>query len=703
MQNTPVNGYRHFIRCLLAGAVLAPLLLTAGCATTQLDRSQYVRDGVQYGVTEGRFRGRWWNYYERGRSFLEGGYYEEALLDFRAALAGRSRDQLWPRTYGLHFTPEYFPNREMGVALYYQGKLGEGLERLEASNQQRYSARGAYFLGEARRMWLASEGGDSASPTLEILAPSGDMPVGATEVEIIGVARDDTYISEITVNGEALDVKVSAPEVRFTHRVRLLPGQNEVALQAVDLLGKSTTLRVSIESDVDGPAVSFDTPVVFPGVIRGVAYDPTGIAAMSIAGRPATFTDEGFGLIAFSVDLSSAPLDAPPQFVCEDVLGNVTSGRLPISTLVRSTKLSGAVFAHDAVRVARLPGGMQALMLGGEVIAVTAASEDETGVRVTITNVEDGDRYFQDEIVVALAVKSNEPIGTITLNGRPIPAVPGRTETSVTRRLRLEKGANEMLARADDVLGRFGEDRKSITRAETEIEMAKNRLSVAFLSQVSKVRGPGLEQDIETILDSLQNSEKVDERFRIVDRALLPEVLAEQELSAYLSSAENRLALKQLRPAEVLFAATVRKDEQSIEIVLNGTSAETSERIVSYVSVAGRYEELERLIDDLGVRLVQEFPRVNGLVWDWTAPEITFDINRSHGIHESMKCVVFRLEKLRHPVTGEETGKTIPRVIGEGLINSVGKELSSAEVFSLEEGQDAAALPIELGHRVVIK
>ena len=82
-------------------------VLLDGCVTQAPNRDDYTRNGLQYGVTEGRFRGRWWNYYERGRSFIEGGFSEEAERDLRAALKGRSRDQLWPRTYGLHFVPEY--------------------------------------------------------------------------------------------------------------------------------------------------------------------------------------------------------------------------------------------------------------------------------------------------------------------------------------------------------------------------------------------------------------------------------------------------------------------------------------------------------------------------------------------------------------------------------------------------------------------
>ena len=55
-------------------AVLTALFVS-GCAE---QKDQYTRDGNEYGTTSGSFRGRWWNYYERGRSFSDGRFHKEA-------------------------------------------------------------------------------------------------------------------------------------------------------------------------------------------------------------------------------------------------------------------------------------------------------------------------------------------------------------------------------------------------------------------------------------------------------------------------------------------------------------------------------------------------------------------------------------------------------------------------------------------------
>lgn len=134
-------------------AVLILGAFIAGCAANE--QSNYVREGVEYGVTQGVFRGRWWSYYERGTSFLAGKYYDEALADFEQALAGRNRDSWRARTYGLHFV-EYFPNRELGITLFHLGRLDEAEQYLNASLAEIDTERAHFYIDEIKRARIAS-------------------------------------------------------------------------------------------------------------------------------------------------------------------------------------------------------------------------------------------------------------------------------------------------------------------------------------------------------------------------------------------------------------------------------------------------------------------------------------------------------------------------------------------------------------------
>ena len=143
-------------------AILAVYVLLAGCASKE--NANYQREGVQYGTTKGVFHGRWWNYYERGSSYLSGKYYAEAMSDLRQALAGRGADTWRARTYGLHFV-EYFPNRELGVAYFEQGNLEEAERYLRDTDMPLGQLSGALGFSEQSALSRACRRWFSASPS----------------------------------------------------------------------------------------------------------------------------------------------------------------------------------------------------------------------------------------------------------------------------------------------------------------------------------------------------------------------------------------------------------------------------------------------------------------------------------------------------------------------------------------------------------
>lgn len=686
---------RKRIPVLLVATVALCCLAVPGCRSG-IDKAAYVRDGVQYGVTEGRFRGRWWNYYERGRSFLEGGFHTEAEADFRSALAGRPRDQLWPRTYGLHFLPEYFPQRELGIALFQQGQVDAAITWLETSLDQQFSARAAYFLDEARRARLQASGADTAAPVLEVIEAPTQTPVGTMAARVRGVVRDDTYVAALRINSAPVDIRVSAPEVRFERTVPLEPGRNVVEVEAEDLTGKTVIQRVPIEADLDGPAISFDRPVTLPGAITGAVFDRSGVAALHIGGRQAALQSGAEGTATFAVTLPENELEAPIEYTCEDVLGNTTGGVLTADRLVL-----GAAPRHLVLPAAAGNPALNRIQLfgaAGRVVLAVNPEDAGAGVRVDIPNVPEGQEFYRDELVVTLAVEAPEPIASIELNGQPVPSVPGRRALRVSRKVPLETGENLLVARAQSG-GAQGEAQRTVSRARSEIEMDKAKLSVAFLARESRVRNPEFTEEAGLIMEELAGKEAVVERFKVVDRELFAPMLAEQQLSEALASRQGKLALGEVIPAEMLLVARVRGDRQSIEIVLDGASTETGVRLASHVDVAGPYEQLDQLIEQLAARLTQEFPRAHGHVIDWDPPEVLSDLTGRQGLRQYFKCVVYETEPIVNKMTGEELG-TREKVICDAVVNSVEERFSSMEALTGEEGED---LRVEVGQRVVIK
>ncbi|OQB37602.1 MAG: hypothetical protein BWY09_01567 [Candidatus Hydrogenedentes bacterium ADurb.Bin179] len=678
---------------LLVIAIAAMFL--EGCTTPGNRPTLYEKDGVTYGVTKGVFRSRWWNYYERGCSYLDGGYYAEAENDFRAALQTRAKDQRWPRTYGLHFVPEYFPNRELGIALYHQQQVDESMRLLEASIEQHFSARAAFYLAEARRQWVSDGNKDTRPPEIEIRTPAGNEAVASTEVMVEGIARDDRFVSAITVGGQPVLVNVCAAEVPFEKRVVLDADQDMILVEVTDITGKKTSIEIPILSDVDGPVISFDRPCVIPGMLSGVAFDPSGIVTMHIAGKPVALAPGPEETTLFSLSLSQNDLAESPSFECVDGCGNVTRGIPPIDLLVLKPGIPDVLFASNRYSSFSLGMGLCCLVMNGENVAIAAQPVPNNGVIVEMNNILDGQQYFTDEIVVAIQVSAENPIQDVSLNGKPIPTLSGRNTLRTSRKIRLAQGINTLAAHAVDDSGQEGIDEKVVHRDTSAIEMEKNKLTVAFLGTVGNMNQPNGDADAEYILDALAATTPVSNRFTVISRSLLDPILTEQTLSEALASSRNKLALGRLIPAEVMITARTRRDQNSIEIVLEGSSTETAVRIFPPVDVAGPYGELYALIEELGVRLVQEIPRVQGQVLDWDQPEITMDLNASHGIRKSLKCLVFRMDR-------EDYGEK-PVILCEGIINNVMKRFSTAEAFPVEESQALDTVNIEPGQYVIIK
>jgi len=125
-------------------------------------------------------------------------------------------------------------------------------------------------------------------------------------------------------------------------------------------------------------------------------------------------------------------------------------------------------------------------------------------------------------------------------------------------------------------------------------------------------------------------------------------------------------------------------------------------RVLPRVDVAGPVTEIDRLVADLGLRLAQELPRAQGQVVQWNSPEITMDLRAAQGVHDNLKCLVFRTEPVVNPMTGETLGSK-PVVICEGFITGVYERFSTADALSTEDHPDVAQYTIQPGQFVVIK
>jgi hypothetical protein len=665
------------------GLILLLIVLLAGCASTP---GAYVRDGVAYGTTEGPFRGRWWSYYERGRSFLDGGFYAEAERDFATALKERDRDQRWARTYGLHFTPQYFPNREFGVARYFQADFAGAIAALDRSYAHQPSARAACYLRLARE---ALSRGDTAPPALDVSVPS-EGSVATRTVAVGIVASDPAYIAGLAAGGVPVDVGAPVPEIQRVAMVPIRSGINEIVVQATDVVGNLTEKRVLVAGDFDGPVISFDEPIAIPGDITGLLRDPSGIQSLSIGGVTADLDTDGAGTARFQVRIGRDDLKPPLRYTALDHLGNTATGQVPVASVQVAELPSGLVLASAPATV-ELRGNLRALYWGAQLVAIAQMAPANDTPEVRFLNIEEGQRYLMDEIVVDMEITAPNGIARLTLNDAPVDFLPGRTRQRVSRRLPLTaEGPAPLLAILEEPGGARHESRVTVERALTEVESISRRLSLAMLGNIWEGPNRGEAAEEVFVADELTRRLYEQRRFDLVTREQLPQVLTEQELAAAVHGRNGVSPLRDVVTAELMLVGMVRRDAETIEIILQAISPETSQ-LMGYADVAGvvgTKDDLRALVGDLALRLSQEFPRVQGRVVDLrSATTLLSDLARPDRIRSQMPCIVFRQgAPIVHPITGATLGSPT-EIIAEGRIDEVADALSVIEIDRATENE----------------
>ena len=149
------------------------------------------------------YRGMWWNYYVRGRWFAEGGYYDEAVQDFKKSVSLRSRDQRSARIYGLRFW-EFFAHRELGIVYYNQGKYEDAKKELEVSLSTADSAKAKHYLNKSNEAIIKMTKGDQKPPEIRVASHTNGEIVNTPVAKLKGVATGDSYVNGITIDRKSV-------------------------------------------------------------------------------------------------------------------------------------------------------------------------------------------------------------------------------------------------------------------------------------------------------------------------------------------------------------------------------------------------------------------------------------------------------------------------------------------------------------------
>jgi len=622
-------------------------------------------------TTTGVFRDTFWDFYERGLKYSEAGAWKAAIQDFRAARAKRDREDRRARTYGVDFI-EYFPVRELGIALYHDGQFKAAVSELEKSLAAYPTAKAAYYYNLARAALLRQAAADPRPPRVKIDAPADGLLTNVLAMEVRGSAESRNQVALVEVNGEAELIDAAAPTRTFAQVAVLAPGANVIQVRAKDLIGQETLASVKVTVDREGPAVVMDsTARTATGQIRldGTVADNVRLGTLSVNGRAVTL---GSGAEStFTVDVPGTATAF--QIEAQDAAGNVTRVRIPIPTGARSWA------PDDVVRVAwrtqlPLPGFLQRAGLTLEMEKPPAEVQ-------------------QDSVSVAGVVGSGAGMKELKINGQvqQIPAAAAGKPFAFSYGVPLVEGRNTITVVATDQAGKTETRTFTVVRKVEEVAQVGSRLAVALMPMSHKGQPtPVYAGALEAMTDALVNQK----RFKVLSRDQLDAILREQKLSStQLVDPATAIRLGKLVAAEAVISLSVNETLKSVEAYAQLISTETSTVLASkdiFDPEKAPGSARAKMVE-LAAKLKQDYPLVEGAVVTVANKRVVVGIGAPKNVRPDMKVIVYHEgQPLIDPTTKEVLDRPIES-LGEGHLKEVKEKISYCEVRELGRVEQVVA------------
>lgn len=676
---------------VLFGLSFLIMISLYGCTGPQANPA-YVKNGKAYGVVEGAFRHRWWNFYERGLSFAKGEFYAEALADLKEAIGQREDDQRGARTYGMHFV-DYFPHRELGIVYFLMGKLEDAKKELETSLAMVDSGKAKYYLNMVRKALLESSNTDTAPPTINLASVTGGEITNRLKLELKGDVEDDSYADKIAINDDPQFIELSAKKIPFSKEIKLKKGLNEIKIKTTDLLGKVTEKKVKVIGDFEGPA--FNIKNFANGqevaqsrvVLNGALADATGITTLKINEQVLAYNKEREVAFALAVNLTEGQNKI--QLAATDVAGNTTTGEL---NLVYVPKLAQQkpLLKDISLTNRRKPPILLAfsgtvVTDGGQNFLYSAAEPSTpatTAFRLKFKDLTDSQTVYYGEIYIDGNATGANDIISVTINDEPLLIVPGRT-VYFNQLMELQEGDNKITLKVMDSKGNIASKTVTVVRKAQKVHQLDSRMSLAVMPLVLKGEASKVSGIIyDNIVDAFINQN----RFHIVSRGDEYEaVLREQKLSQTdLVDRSTALRIGKLVAAEGILMGTVNETENSIEIYTRFINTETS-TVMEANDVFAQDKsiaQIQYITNGLALKFKHGFPLIEGLVIKVQGKRIYADFGSFQRIKKDMKFIVFKPgETIVHPVTGKILGSETEE-LGVATVVNVFEDMSIGELIA---------------------
>jgi tetratricopeptide (TPR) repeat protein len=678
-----------------------------GCTA---QKSAYVKDGKEYGVTSGLFRDRWWHYYERGLSFAEGGFYKEAIEDLKSAIERRRADQWRSRTYGMHIV-DYFSHRELGIIYFKIKKFHEAEHELEASLRTAESAKAKYFLNKTRRAILKDSGVDNLPPVISINQPSAETITNRFHISLIGEAEDDYFVSSLAVNDDPILLELSSKKVLVEKEVSLKRGTNEIKIQATDLTGKTAEKLLKIEVDRAGPLIIIEDQKLIGRkiILAGYITDRSGIASFSINKKqiPILYTrntvqDNASNAyrreMEFNQEIDLSEDADIIHLEVQDIAANVTKGKIKVGLGDHGTQhrnpensmnnlpLFAAAFPADE----GISPAQYAFMDSIKQIM------DNAPPIIHLKDILDVQTVYTESLFLEGSVSDTSNIKSLLINGESVLIREGK-KVFFNYLSGLREGVNKFLIETGDAFGNRSEKVITVKRVIPKIRKLGSRMTISVLPLKSKGINliPG-----DVVNDSMITAFVNQKRFQMVERERIRQVLRELKLSQTdLVDPDTASKVGRIVVADAILTGTIYETKSSIEILSRLVDMETS-NIMEAMDVFGEDKSLRgvnSLMEGLALKYKQSFPLLEGIVLKKEGKSVLIDLGSDKKIKKDMGVILYREgDEIRHPETGNVLGSE-PEELGEAKVEYVYEGFSRAQI---RKGKPAR---IEVRDKIITK
>ncbi|MEA2013700.1 MAG: hypothetical protein U9N38_00080 [Thermodesulfobacteriota bacterium] len=653
------------------------------------------KEGKWYGKIKG-FKCEWWQYYEAALSYADGSCWKEAEVYLREAIRQKKGDYWRVNTYGYHYTDYgysfkgYFPHRELGIVLFEQGKLDGALKQLEISlnlnepsdltDRKRPSdltAKAQIYLNRVRKSLIKRDKSDTLPPEITGLCCNHGSLTRNFSVVISGMAKDDTFISKITIEGKAFRIDVSNKEIPFSMEVPVKPGENNISVRVVDLAGKDSSSFFTVTVDCNAPNIRIETPFAGDALPEGGGplmihcSDDCGLAELIINNEePIKLDKSKKQCIKKTVHLK--PEKKELIIMARDLAGNKNIAQICLS--------KGPL----------PPKGMQPCPDRSlPVITLReknrATYEDRAYIDGKVTD---------DQAVESLFIREN-------LNNEKQILKTSGTNVFFNYIVGLNEGTNSITLRAQDNSGKDSQSKTIwIERHVLNVRDVGSRLSIAVYPFDRGIISGGPARFSRNIEDCLMSA--LGEPHSVCglkERCRFSNIFWRKSHIKKRGDEVGALKKERSAGADAVLFGWIEERKNSMVIRCRIDDTETFKTIAG-MSVFGDNLEKDKhvlaaMIQGLDIKLRDNLPLVEAKVVKIQGENIFVDMGKNKRVKENMKLIVYKVEKADEHYTGS-TGHA--GISGQARIRDVGKTISVAEITRVKNG-----MVIKPGHSVITR